>query len=226
MFQGNKAFQIFWKTSISYPVRNVRFSENLACFDFLKNLFWDSPFCLINDEVPFDDGKSWKLSEDVNLLWESCALPWDTDTWIKTASHVKTLLYGKNPMQLFGNDKSFNLMKLSKQPLRGVHIKRYFENMQQIYRKTPMQKCDFNTAKHFECLNFSFWIRLSVRPRNPDTLFWFTKSVITKTSNDHKPSQTRINYQPMTINTSKRPKTTSKRLLSTRKWVQITSKWQ
>ena len=28
-------------------VRNVRFSENLACFVFLKNPFWYSPFCLI-----------------------------------------------------------------------------------------------------------------------------------------------------------------------------------
>ena len=28
---------------------NVRFSENLACFVFLKHLFWDSLFCLITD---------------------------------------------------------------------------------------------------------------------------------------------------------------------------------
>ena len=126
MFQGNKALQIFWKTNISYSVRNVRFSENLACFDFLKNPFWDSPFCLITDEVPFDDGKSWKLSEDVNLLWELCALPWGTDIWIKTASHVKTLLYGKNPMQLFGNDKSFNLMKLSEAAIKRCSYKKVF----------------------------------------------------------------------------------------------------
>ena len=33
-------------------VRNVRFSENLTCFIFLKDLFWDSPFCLITDELP------------------------------------------------------------------------------------------------------------------------------------------------------------------------------
>ena len=31
-------------------VKNVRFSENLACFVFLKHPFWDSPFCLITDE--------------------------------------------------------------------------------------------------------------------------------------------------------------------------------
>ena len=58
VFQEDKARQIFWKTNISYPlirtrtcaykeVRNVRFSESLACFFFLKYPFWDSPFCLI-----------------------------------------------------------------------------------------------------------------------------------------------------------------------------------
>ena len=61
VFQENKARQIFRKTNISYPlirsrrcayqgVRNVCFSENLACF-FLKNPFWDLPFYLITDEI-------------------------------------------------------------------------------------------------------------------------------------------------------------------------------
>ena len=32
--------------------RNVRFLENLTCFVFLlKHPFWDSPFCLITDEL-------------------------------------------------------------------------------------------------------------------------------------------------------------------------------
>ena len=33
---------------------------------------------------------------------------------------------------------------LQKQPFRGVFRKRYSENMQQIYRRTPMPKSDFN----------------------------------------------------------------------------------
>ena len=33
---------------------------------------------------------------------------------------------------------------LQKQPLKGVLEKRCSENMQQIYRRTPMLKCDFN----------------------------------------------------------------------------------
>ena len=38
-----------WNTGINKKscVRNVRFSENLACFAFLLPPFWDSPFCLI-----------------------------------------------------------------------------------------------------------------------------------------------------------------------------------
>ena len=35
-------------------VRNVRFSENLACFVFLKHPFWDLPFCLITDKLHFN----------------------------------------------------------------------------------------------------------------------------------------------------------------------------
>ena len=62
VFQEKKARQIFWKMNISYPlihkricayegVRNVSFSENLACFVFLKHPFWDSPFCLITYDL-------------------------------------------------------------------------------------------------------------------------------------------------------------------------------
>ena len=54
VFQENKARQIFREANISYPiriVRNVRFSENLACFVFLKHQLWDSHFCLITDEL-------------------------------------------------------------------------------------------------------------------------------------------------------------------------------
>ena len=60
VFQENKARQIFQKTYISYPlirtcayqgVRSFRFSETLACFVFLKYPFWDSPLCLITDDL-------------------------------------------------------------------------------------------------------------------------------------------------------------------------------
>ena len=38
-------------TCVYQGVRNVRFSENLACFVFLKHPFWNSLFCLITDVV-------------------------------------------------------------------------------------------------------------------------------------------------------------------------------
>ena len=36
------------------------------------------------------------------------------------------------------------MMKLQKQPSRDVLRKRCSENIQQIYRRTPMPKCDYN----------------------------------------------------------------------------------
>ena len=62
VFQDNKARQILWKTNTSYPlirtrmcayqrVRNICFSENLACFVYSKHLVWYSPFRLITDEL-------------------------------------------------------------------------------------------------------------------------------------------------------------------------------
>ena len=40
-------------TCVYQGVRNVRFSENLACFVILTHTFWDSPFCLIIDDFSF-----------------------------------------------------------------------------------------------------------------------------------------------------------------------------
>ena len=39
-----------------------------------------------------------------------------------------------------------HIWKKQKQPSRGVPKKRFSENMQQIYRRTSMPKCDFNKA--------------------------------------------------------------------------------
>ena len=41
-------------------------------------------------------------------------------------------------------DSLYNWMNIQKQPSRGVPRERCSENMQQIYRRTPMPKCDFN----------------------------------------------------------------------------------
>ena len=33
---------------------------------------------------------------------------------------------------------------IQKQPFQGVLVKKYWENMQQIYRRASMRKCDFS----------------------------------------------------------------------------------
>ena len=38
-----------------------------------------------------------------------------------------------------------------KQPFRGVLLKRCSKNMQQIYWRTPMAKCDFNKVAKYGC---------------------------------------------------------------------------
>ena len=53
---GNKLhirlFLIWPLSQCAYQgVRNVRFSENSACFVFLKHPFWDRPFCPFSDEL-------------------------------------------------------------------------------------------------------------------------------------------------------------------------------
>ena len=45
-----------------------------------------------------------------------------------------------------------------KQPSRGVLRKRCSENMQQIYRRTPMPTCDFNkVTKHHGMAAANIW---------------------------------------------------------------------
>ena len=84
-------------------VRNVRFSENLTCFVFLKHPFWDSPFCLITDDL-----MCCKSFHTFRVEWLDCACTtkkmWRCDDVKKMCS----------------------------------------ENIQQIYKRTPMPKCDFN----------------------------------------------------------------------------------
>ena len=45
-----------------------------------------------------------------------------------------------------------------KQPFRGALLKRFSENMKQIYRRTPMPKCDFNkVASNFTEIALQHW---------------------------------------------------------------------
>ena len=70
------------------------------------------------------------------------------------------------------NDKRHILFQ--KQPSRGVLRKRCPENMQQIYRRTPMPKCDFNKVSQqlywnhtsaCETISGSFWEKQKTKER-------------------------------------------------------------
>ena len=51
--------------------------------------------------------------------------------------------YNSNERKLTYTERNYNKQK---QPPRGVPRKRWSENIQQIYRRTPMPKCDFNNV--------------------------------------------------------------------------------
>ena len=55
-----------------------------------------------------------------------------------------TLNFKLSFMKIMQSNSKFN--NLQKQPLRGVPRKRYSENMQQIYRRLPMPKCEWNAS--------------------------------------------------------------------------------
>ena len=56
---------------------------------------------------------------------------------------------------LYGNSSYY----IQKQPSRDVLIKKCREKMQQIYRRTPMPKCDFNkVAKQLHWNGTSAWV--------------------------------------------------------------------
>ena len=86
--------------------------------------------------------------------------------WISYLMVISMVFWMKLPLicsNLQRNETGFFLQKVScikfeffikvcqKQPSRSVLCKRCSENMQQIYRRTPIPKCDINNLKsHFE----------------------------------------------------------------------------
>ena len=53
----------------------------------------------------------------------------------------------------------WGIRKIQKQPPRSVPRKKCSENMQQIYKRTPMRKCDFNkAAKQFYWNHTLAWV--------------------------------------------------------------------
>ena len=76
-------------------------------------------------------------------------------TYVSEKNHTKKIIKHINRDLLLTADwirlkkLSFNV-SIQKQPSRGVLRKGCYENMQQIYRRTLMPKCNFNkVALHF-----------------------------------------------------------------------------
>ena len=63
---------------------------------------------------------------------------------LKSNFHVYLKHFSENKLLESSFFEAMYLIKVQKQPPRGVPRKRYSENIQQIYRRTPMPKCDFN----------------------------------------------------------------------------------
>ena len=63
----------------------------------------------------------------------------------------------------------FSNLNLQKQHSRGVPRKKCSENMQQIYRRTPMQKCDFNKVLKQLYLK-SYWLASLEKKTIPKTI--------------------------------------------------------
>ena len=61
------------------------------------------------------------------------------------------------------------LSKQQKGPLSGVLGKRYSENMQQIYKRTPIPKCDFNKVA---AINFNKFAAYSQNPFSQEQEEW------------------------------------------------------
>ena len=59
-----------------------------------------------------------------------------------------------------------------RQPARGDLRKRWYENMQEIYRRTPMSKCDFNKVA---LQLFQHWLRNSWHFMN---LIWYAPKIL------------------------------------------------
>ena len=88
------------------------------------------------------------------IIWRRCNINY-------LCASGGSFLHSRNIGNNFLN--SYDSSYRQKQPSRGVLKKRCFENMQQIYMRTPMPKCDFNKVTpglwslffFFNCL-FSF----------------------------------------------------------------------
>ena len=110
---------------------------------------------LRNDKKNFYSNLDAKAVTDNRTFWQTIkpllsekVIKQFKSTWLKT---IQLFLVTTRLLK-----SSVNTFKNQKQPSRGVFMRRSSENMQQIYRGTPLLKFDFNkVAKQFLMLKFS-----------------------------------------------------------------------
>ena len=102
--------------------------------------------------------KFWKLRNQLNKDILKPVLLHEKIDWCWHKSHVKqtgnVILKTHNQ-----HTRQYKFAKGQKQPPRGFLKKRCFENMQQIYNRTPMPKYDFNkVSKQLYWNHTSAWV--------------------------------------------------------------------
>ena len=133
-------------TMLKKKIYSLKLYEKLSSRKSLTNFFSNSKmlrkWVVYRDSaIDWSPRKATWLTE--NTQWSSylrhIMYTWDcfrkklhlrclTGFWIASVYHRSTSLYSQN------------------QPSRGVLMKRCSDNMQQIYRRTPMPQCDVNKA--------------------------------------------------------------------------------
>ena len=132
VLQENEARQIFRKTKISYPlIRTCPFLIPWYAHGRVR----------IREKEMFVFRKIWRA-----------LFSWNSRFEIRRVAILQTKCptqkkhhYFYDLWRFYPEDFIKTLSNIYKQTPRGVLKKRCSENMLQIYRRTPMQKCDFGT---------------------------------------------------------------------------------
>ena len=145
----NKSFINTWrltKTS-SGKTSTVIFYYNSPTFTFINHItpsVWKLCWLHISQKRHFNT--NFRNSEQKNLSTTK-------SFWFELSSVLLTLIhFNENLYLLFFLPGS----KIQKQPSRDVPKKRCSQNMQEIYRRIPMPKCDFNLRLYWN--RTSAWV--------------------------------------------------------------------
>ena len=82
---------------------------------------------------------------------------------------INSVFLGEEVRTCLGSDNIYHYYDWQKQPIRGVLRKRCPENMQQIYRGTPMLKCD---SKKLQSNFIEIAVRHECSPVHLLHIFW------------------------------------------------------